>query len=113
VNPHKRQLVAGDAGIAGGVNWRIVEGSKAPGDLRIDWYVNDRWQPVLMDTVFVVLDLICQNEDFLYPYPQKGGLLPLEACAKARLHGYEYASGWLHLQRQNREAKASRRWEAS
>jgi hypothetical protein len=102
VNPH-RHFQVGDAGIAGGVNWRIVEGRKAPGDMRLEWYVNERWQPVSMDTIFVAVDVICQNEDFLYPYPARGGQLLIRAIGDARLYGYEYASGWLALQRRNHE----------
>lgn len=110
MNGSKRQLVAGDAGVAGGVNWRIVAGRKAPGDLRIELYVNDRWIPARLDTLFVVVDLVCQNEDFLYPWPKRGGLMVLDAIAKARLLGFEQASGWLALQRRNRERVDSREW---
>jgi hypothetical protein len=110
VNPRKRQLAAGDAGVAGGVNWRIVEGRKAPGDLVIEWFVADRWLPVSLDIVFVAVDLICQNEDFLYPYPQRGGLYVLDALGYARREGYEAATGWLARQRRNHELVASRGW---
>lgn len=109
MNPHAHFTV-GDAGIAGGVNWRVVAGTKAPGDLRLEWYVGDRWQPVALDAIFVAVDCICQNEDFLYPYPARGGQLLIRAISEARLYGYEHASGWLALQRKNHELTLSKRW---
>jgi hypothetical protein len=113
MNPTKPRIDAGRAGIAGGVNWRVIPGHKAPGDLVIQWYVNERWIPVSLDTIFVAIDLICQNEDELYPFPAKGGQMVITALQEARRLGFEHATGWLHLQRQNREERGGRGWMAS
>ena len=76
--------VAGDAGIAGGVNWRIREGHKFVGDLVIEWYIGERWVPVKLEALFVPVDLICQNEDERYPYPREGGQRVIRFLQDAR-----------------------------
>ncbi len=64
-----RRFNAGDEWEAGGVLFRCVPGckkSKVPGhiDLRLDWFVNGRWSPVVCDTIFSAFDQITDFNHF-------------------------------------------------
>ncbi|MCR4341993.1 MAG: hypothetical protein NUW01_19115 [Gemmatimonadaceae bacterium] len=58
---------AGQHGDIGGVEWRVVTGRKAPGDLRLDVRAV-RFIPVKMDLGFLFADFYAQNERVLYPH---------------------------------------------
>lgn len=110
-----RHFKAGDAFIVGGINFRVVEGCKKPKvpgaqDLRLDWYVGERWQPVTLDPIFLVVDMICENEDVLYPFPQRGGEEVITYLRLAKNAGWRKAVAKLHKARgdkQDREAELS------
>lgn len=98
----QRRFVAGQQFVAGGVQFRVASGSKGSGDLRLDWCVGGDWQPVLLDAVFAVVDMVAENEDRLFPYPAKGGEETMRYLRIARIQGWQEASRLLHLARVSR-----------
>lgn len=57
-----------------GVRFRVTEGRKAAGDLRMEWLgASGEWQPMTFLPVFALCDFFYENEDVLYPPPAKGG----------------------------------------
>lgn len=102
-----REFGAGDQFMAGGVAFRVVHGEKGPDDLRLDWLVNGYWQPVILDAVFAVVDMVAQNEDLLYPFPARGGEEVIRYLRLAREVGWQRAA----LQLQKARAEKQRKLE--
>jgi hypothetical protein len=100
-----RTFRAGERLEAGGVHFLVRAGGKGGDDLCLDVLINGRWQPLLLETLFLAIDFICQNEDYLYPAPRNGGEEVLRYCRMARQQGWLAAS--LELQRK-RADKANR-----
>jgi hypothetical protein len=98
----QRTFTAGQEFEAGGVRFRVQAGRKASGDLRLEWWINGEWVPVILDAVFAIVDFVAGNEDHLYRYPAKGGEEVLRYCRIARVSGWREASRLLHLARVNK-----------
>lgn len=99
-----RMFSAGQSGVAGGVEYRILEGRKQSRsglpDLRIDLRSRS-WVPVGMPLLFLLYDFLCENEDVLYPPPQyQGGEMLTRFLEGARQVGWEAAADALADQRQ-------------
>lgn len=105
-----RRFYPGWEGIASGIQFRVVEGKKpcaVPGerDLRLDWWMNSGWEPVTLDAVFLIVDMVCENEDFLYPFPQRGGEEVISYMRLARLRGWQAAQEKLHRARGDKQRR--------
>lgn len=74
-----------------GIQFRIVAGTKALGDLVIQWLTMDGWRAITCQPLFLAIDFIAWNEDLLYPPPLAGGDLLLDALRVARVKGYREA----------------------
>ena len=58
-----RRWSAGQAvSIPGGYTFRVVPGSKAADDLRLEWHTSAGWRPVPMAVAFVLVDFLAENE---------------------------------------------------
>lgn len=101
----QRRFYAGWADNVGGVEFRCVQGKKHPDDLKLEWLWGDEWVPLTLDVVFLAVDMICENEDVLYPYPAKGGQYTLDAVKAARIRGWHYAVELLHRQRGEKQRR--------
>ena len=94
-----RRFRAGDEFEAGGVRFRCTAGHKGPGDVRLDWCINGRYEPVLCDALLAAFDCIAENEDVLYPHPNRGGEEVLRYFKIARISGWREATRLLYLAR--------------
>ena len=99
-----RRWSAGQAvSIPGGYTFRVVPGSKAADDLRLEWHTSAGWRPVPMAVAFVLVDFLAENEDALTPYRPHwavpGGDWFMGECQRARRHG------WVEAQRRIEEAR--------
>lgn len=52
-------------GTVSGIDLRIVQGSKAPDDLRLDAHINGEWVPLRMELAFFLVDFFAENEQAL------------------------------------------------
>jgi hypothetical protein len=106
MNP--RRFNAGDQFEIDGVNYRVVKGRKAVEDLRLDWWQDGRWRPVTLDHVGLIVDMIAENENVLYPPPRfKGGGMVIQFCMTAHREGWHAARNLLHQQRANKAEQGS------
>jgi hypothetical protein len=78
-----RRYRAGQRFTRDGVHYRIVDGHKGPGDLRLEWRVDGRWLPVSAEHLALVVAVLADNEQHLYPdgsgYGRLLGLLHIAA----------------------------------
>lgn len=103
MNSTERRFHAGDTFNIDGVDYRVVKGKKAIDDLRLDWWQAGSWRPVTLDHAALIVDMIAENEDVLYPPPRfKGGQMVMEFVQRARKHGWGAARSTLHQQRANK-----------
>lgn len=86
------------------IEYRVVQGTKAADDLRLDWRIVTPYQAVCLDHVALIVDAIYENEDRLYPAPEyRGGGKVLAYVLGAVKHGHLWARHNLYLERQNRD----------
>jgi hypothetical protein len=90
------------------MEYRLVTGRKGPGDLRLDWRWNDEgrvspWRPVELDHVFLIVDAIADNENYLYPLPAAGGDYVRRFVVAALRNGWVQARHDLHLERMRKD----------
>lgn len=80
-----------------GIHFRIENGKKMPGDLRLDWYTTNGWTAVTFEPVFFMTDFLYENEDWLHPRPrEKGGEYLFQGLRRAIKHGH--ASAWRYVE---------------
>lgn len=86
----------GEYGNAGGVEYRIEAGRKAPGDLILKIRAPE-WVAVGMDLGGLLADFHSQVEDLLYPpaLGKKGAGKFFEHLQRARRHGWRFAAAVL------------------
>lgn len=60
-----RRWTAGSSATISGLEFRVVDGNKEPGDLRVEWRTATGWQPVEMAAAFYLVDFFVDNEDHL------------------------------------------------
>lgn len=100
----ERRFKAGDTFRLDEVDYRVRQGVKHQDDLRIEWCINGEWRPISLDSVFLIVDMIAENEDVLYP-PRNdgrgplGGEMVIRAVKTARIRGWRKAVAELHEQR--------------
>lgn len=94
-----RRFVAGQTMTVGCVPFRVATGRKTRGDLRLDWRVDGTFVPVELPAVFLIVDFVSENEDVLYPHPNRGGEELLRYLKIARIDGWQRAVDMLHLAR--------------
>lgn len=110
MHKHERRFAHGqEYTTSDGLRFRIVRGRKTPRtpnnyadpvDLRIDVWANERWQPVHMETAFLLVNFFYENEDVLYPKPRlQGGDYFLEECRKAYGLGYQWPTDGIEIDR--------------
>lgn len=87
----------------GDVEYRIVRGRKGPDDLRLDRRFHSRWVPVTLDDTFLVVDVIADNENVLFPPPASGGGKVWKALKTALQYGWHRARHDLQLERMRRD----------
>jgi hypothetical protein len=106
-----RRFRAGDTFRIPPMEYRIVSGNKAPGDLRLDWRYSDQdgrispWRPVELDHVALIVDVIADNENYLYPPPAAGGAYVVRFVRTAFKDGWRTARHDLHLQRMQKDLR--------
>lgn len=93
----------GDEGyLPGGIEYRVVQGRKAPGDMRLDIRVKgSAWVPVPMNLGALLADFHFQVEDILYPRGcgLQGGEKYMRFLRTAVNEGHEAASGSLYREK--------------
>jgi hypothetical protein len=79
--------------------------------LRLDWrYHDDKgrispWRPVELDHVAIIVDVIADNENYLYPPPAAGGAYVFRFVKTALRDGWSKARHDLHLQRMQKDMR--------
>jgi hypothetical protein len=107
----ERRFQAGEAYRIPPMEYRIVNGKKGPGDLRLDWRYSDDegrispWRPVELDHVALIVDVIADNENYLYPPPAAGGAYVVRFVRTAFKEGWRKARHDLHLQRMQKDLR--------
>lgn len=100
-----RRWKAGMSNTVSGVEFRVTEGKKFPGDLRLDVYScrDRRWVPVEMPLAFYLCDFLTENEqarrDYMGHWRQNGDMYFMRACVGAVKHGWRFAADLLKEQR--------------
>jgi hypothetical protein len=95
-------------------DYRLIPGKKGPDDLRLEWRWNDEgrvspWRPVELDHVFLIVDAIADNENYLYPHPAAGGDYVRRFVMAALRDGWRQARYDLHLQRMQKDERRQTR----
>jgi hypothetical protein len=90
-------------GAIGGVWFRTVRGNKFPGDVRLEWRINGRYEPVSLDAIALVVDVITDNENARFPWPASGGGKVYKFLRQAMRDGWQRANYCLHLERALRD----------
>jgi len=105
-----RRWVGGEYIVVAGLPFRVIEGRKAPGDLRLEWGPDSSWQPVPMAAAFLLVDFFTENEDHLTAFrphwSSPGGDWFMGELQRARHHGWQSATALLMEQRRRREEPA-------
>ena len=108
IDQEKRRFRAGDTFRVGNMDFRVVPGRKGPGDLRLDWRYNNRagtgspWYPLDLEVIALSVDVIADNENYLYPPPASGGDYVRKYVMSALRDGWNAAQTRLILQRINK-----------
>lgn len=95
----KRRFKAGDQFVIDCMEYRVVSGRKAPGDLALEWRPVMPWQRVTLDHVALIVDAIADNENVLHPYPELGGGKVYTFVRQALKEGWMKARWQLHIER--------------
>lgn len=85
--------------------FRVVNGDKKPGDLRLEWWSSARrlWLPVQMSAAALITDFFYENEDHLYPPPRyMGGPYFMGYLAIAAAEGWQRADRKLRTEQHYR-----------
>lgn len=89
-----------------GLDLRIVQGDKAPVDLRLDMYVNGSWVPVRMELPLMMCDFFADNERALEEYRpnwrNSGDGYFVIQLKKAIKHGWQVVADEIRRQRERR-----------
>lgn len=107
----ERRFHAGDEFHIPPMDYRCVSGKKGPGDVRFDWRWHDTegrispWRPVELDHVALIVDVIADNENYLYPPPAAGGAYVFRFVKTALKEGWRKARHDLHLQRMQKDMR--------
>jgi len=104
----QRRFHAGEMFRIPPMEYRIVNGKKGSGDLRLDWRYSDKgrispWRPVELDHVALIVDAIADNENYLYPFPAAGGAYVFKFVKTALRDGWNKARHDLQLQRMQKD----------
>lgn len=51
-----------------GVAFRVIEGKKEPGDLRVEWRTPAGWKPITMAPIAMLVEFFIENEEHLRQY---------------------------------------------
>jgi hypothetical protein len=86
------------------MDYRLKQGRKGDGDLRLDWRWNDGkrispWRPVELEHVALILDAIADNENILFPPPASGSGKVVKFVRQVFTEGWRQANHDLHLER--------------
>ena len=99
----KRRWEAGWTDNVSGIEFRIVEGRKEPGDLRMEWRTAGGWLPVKMSAVFMLTDFFVENEQHLKQFrphwTETGADYFFRFLSMAVQDGWTAAAGQLEEQR--------------
>lgn len=87
-----------------GIDLRIVEGRKFPGDLRLEHYANGSWQPTKMEIAFFLVDFFAENEDVRRHYMgeswrENGQRYFMKKCWAAVRNGWRSVAAEIERQR--------------
>ena len=96
-----RRFRPGMSGTLDGIRFRTVAGSKAPGDLVLEWETSVGWQRIRMHTVGLIIDFLYENEHVLYP-PNSGylgGEKLMEHIDRAVMRGWKAAADHLDAEK--------------
>ncbi len=103
-----RRFHAGETFEVPPMEYRLVCGRKGPDDLVLEWRWATVWRPVELDHVALIVDVIADNENVLYPPPAAGGGKVLAFVKTALRHGWRQARHDLHLERARRDERRRR-----
>lgn len=101
----KRRWSVGWTGVVAGIRFRVLEGRKAPGDLRLQNFTTSAgWVDTPMALNFMLTDFFCENEDHLKSYRptwrKSGAAYHFEKLSKSVREGWESAETELRTQRE-------------
>jgi hypothetical protein len=89
-----------------GLGFRIVPGSKVPGDLILQWRTPGGWRHIRLDALGLLADFFYENEHWLYPPPaNEGGEYVRRFLGTAVSRGWECAASRLHEERERAAAR--------
>ena len=102
----KAHFRVGDSGELGGIQWRIVQGSKTENDFVLQIRCAE-WTKPKMALSFLLADFHTQSEDLLvadgyFKRPAIGGQMFLNSVRNATQVGWQWASERLEEQRRRR-----------
>jgi hypothetical protein len=105
----KRRFSPNDRFYISGIDLRITEGSKCPGDLRLEvWTADERWRPLEMGFTFLTVDFFAENEKNRQQYEsfwrQNGDRYFIDRCIAAWRHGWRAVVDELERQKRKRVA---------
>ena len=86
------------------MQYRLVRGRKGPDDIRLEWRWCTDWRPAELDHVALIVDVVADNENVLYPLPAAGGGKTWAFVRSAFKDGWLKARHDLHLERARRDA---------
>jgi hypothetical protein len=100
------RFVSGDAFRLSELEFRVVQGRKAPDDLVLQWLTPTGWFPIRFDVLGLLVDFLYDNEGRLYPRwcGYRGGEKVVDYVRRAVDDGWRDA--WRHLNCE-RSAKSS------
>jgi hypothetical protein len=86
-----------------GIDLRITEGTKAPGDLRLEARIGGQWVPLKMDLALFMVDFFAENERHIQPFRpywrQNGDRYFLSKCVEAVRDGWRKVAAETERQR--------------
>lgn len=93
-----------------GLEWRVSQGAKTPGDLVLEVRTRAGWSRIKMQTGFLMADFLWDNETRLrdegyFPPSAEGGDYYLRHLRIAATDGWEVASGRLDGERAARRSR--------
>ena len=92
-----------------GIHYRIVAGDKpvecGEEDHRLEWTINGLWIPVSLEHVALILSVIGENENVLYPHGSGNGKV-MTFASQAIRYGHEQANYWLQIERARKRGQS-------
>jgi hypothetical protein len=89
-----------------GIDLRIVQGEKFPGDLRLEHRTREGWVPTKMSLALFLVDFFAENEQerrlFMSFWKHNGDTYFLDKCVRAVKVGWDVVASEIDAQRRRR-----------